>query len=154
MKSTQKKFLEVLLSNGGFIGQAAKAAGIHRTTHLYWMKTDLKYKQKFEEVYLEATEELLDEIECKLVEKAREGAQWAVTFFLKAKGRKRGYSFKDEPAPEKKPEDEKPPTIWVHSQEDAEIVQAIISEARQGEPAPPGSVAIYPNGVQPNSGFN
>jgi len=148
MKSTQKKFLEILLTNGGFIGQAAKAAGIHRTTHVYWMKTDSTYKQKFEEVYQEATEELLDEIECKLVEKAREGAQWAVTFFLKAKGRKRGYSFKEEPSSKKLPEDEKPPTIWVHTQEEAEIVESIISDARQGEPAPPGSVGIYPKGVQ------
>lgn len=153
MKSTQKKFLEALVKNGGFIGQAAKAAGIHRTTHLHWIKTDEKYKQKFEEVYQEATEELLDEIECKLVEKAREGAQWAVTFFLKAKGRKRGYSFKDDVPPLKKvPDDEKPPTIWVHSQEEAEIVESIISEARQGEPAPPGSVAIYPKGVQLSTG--
>jgi len=152
MKSTQKKFLEALLKNGGFIGQASKTAGIHRTTHLHWLKTDVKYKLKFEEVYLEATEELLDEIECKLVEKAREGAQWAVTFFLKAKGRKRGYSFKEEPPSKKVAEDEKPPTIWVHSQEEAELMEAIISDAKQGEPAPPGSVAIYPKGVQLGTG--
>ena len=153
MKATQKKFLEALVECNGFIGLAAKKAGIHRTTHQYWLNTDTKYKKRFEEVYLQATEDLLDEVESKLVEKAKEGAQWAVTFFLKAKGRQRGYSFKEEkPKLQDVVEDEKPPTIWVHSQEDAEIVEAIISEARQGEPAPPGSVAIYPNSVQHNAG--
>jgi|GEM_PF-1679537 len=154
MKSTQKKFLECLVTYNGFIGIAAKKAGIHRTTHLYWLKTDEKYKTRFEEVYLQATEDLLDEVESKLVEKAKEGAQWAVTFFLKAKGRQRGYSFKDEkPLPKQvSVTDEKPPTIWVHSQEEAELIEAIITDARQGDPAPPGSVGIYPSSVQKNAG--
>lgn len=154
MKATQKKFLVALAECNGFIGIAAKKAGIHRTTHLYWLKTDEKYKTRFEEVYLQATEDLLDEVENKLAEKAKEGVQWAVTFLLKAKGRQRGYTLKeDKTLPKQKAvEDEKPPTIWVHSQEDAEIIESIISDARGGGPAPPGSVGIYPSSVKSSVG--
>jgi hypothetical protein len=62
-------------------------AGINRTTHYEWLKTDLEYKDK-----VESLENLiLDFAETNLHQQIEEGNTTATIFLLKTKGRKRGY---------------------------------------------------------------
>ena len=92
-KSTKKeKFLKALESNLGHITDACKSANIHRQTYYMWIEKDKDFKQSCDDVQ----ETFLDLAESKLLEKIKEGDNTCIIFFLKTRGKKRGYIEKQE----------------------------------------------------------
>ena len=101
-KPTDKKkaLLEALEKSLGVITQACKMVGVHRSTHYDWMKTDDDYKAQVEEL----SEVALDFAESHLHKLIKDGNPAATIFFLKTKGKGRGYVERQEIAvAEKKP---------------------------------------------------
>ena len=84
----QKAMLRALEMTGHNITQACKKIGITRETHYYWLHNSDEYKKRDEELQ----ESLLDFAETMLMKKIKEGDTTGLIFFLKTKGKKRGYS--------------------------------------------------------------
>lgn len=83
----KKAMLEALEKNLGIVTQAAKLIGVSREQHYKWMKDDPKYKARVEELQ----DVVLDFAESKLHQSIQNGSDTATIFFLKTKGKKRGY---------------------------------------------------------------
>jgi len=84
----------------GIVSTACKAAGISRDTHYRWMKEDSEYKASVHEL----SEVALDFAESHLHKLIKDGNPAATIFFLKTKGKGRGYVERQEIAvAEKKP---------------------------------------------------
>ena len=96
----KKAMLEALEKALGVITQACKAVGIHRSTHYDWMQTDDTYRAAVEDIQ----EVAVDFAESHLHKLIKEGNPAATIFFLKTKGKNRGYVERQEIAvAEKKP---------------------------------------------------
>ena len=87
MKFSVKKTLEAYAKKGCNVSATCSAVGISRT-HFYRMRMENK---KFAEGLDEIYEALLDAAESRLVSKMDDGDITALIFFLKTKGKRRGY---------------------------------------------------------------
>lgn len=87
--TTLKKaaMLEALEKTLGVVTSAAKLAGIERTTHYTWMNDDAEYKAAVDEL----ENVTIDFVEAKLHKLVEDMNPTAVIFYLKTKGKKRGY---------------------------------------------------------------
>lgn len=88
----KKALLEALEKCLGIVTDACKNTNISRDTHYRWLKEDEKYKEAVEELEGVA----LDFAESKLHQKISTGDTTAIIFFLKTKGKKRGYIERQE----------------------------------------------------------
>ena len=88
----KEKFLKALKLNLGNISEGCKAINISRQTYYRWIDDD----QDFESKYQNVSESLLDLAENRLLEKINDYDTTSIIFFLKTKGRKRGYQEKQE----------------------------------------------------------
>ena len=88
----KKIFLETLKNKLGNITKACQAANIGRQTYYDWIDSD----KDFEQQCLFAKESLLDLAEHKLLQKIDTEDTTSIIFFLKTKGKKRGYVEKQE----------------------------------------------------------
>ena len=96
----KKALVEALEKSLGVVSTACKAAGISRDTHYRWLKEDPEYKAQVEEL----SEVAVDFAESHLHKLIRDGNPAATIFFLKTKGKSRGYVERQEIAvAEKKP---------------------------------------------------
>ena len=87
--STKKEnFLKALELKLGHISEACKSANIHRRTYYSWIDKDEEFREECDSV----SESLLDLAESKLLENIKKNDNTAIIFFLKTKGRKRGYN--------------------------------------------------------------
>jgi len=86
------QMLEALEKSLGIVTTATKAAGISRETHYRWMKEDPEYKEKVDSI----GDIALDFAESQLHKQIREGNSTATIFFLKTKGKNRGYIERQE----------------------------------------------------------
>lgn len=85
---TQKKaMIQALEKSLGVATSACKAVGINRSTHYEWLKTDKEYKKEVEDVENIA----LDFAESQLHKQISDGNTSGTIFYLKTKGKKRGY---------------------------------------------------------------
>lgn len=84
--------LEALEKSLGVVTTAAKAAGIDRDTHRLWLKDDAEYKAKVEEL----SDVALDFAESQLHKQILNGEVTSTIFFLKTKGKQRGYVERQE----------------------------------------------------------
>ena len=97
---TKKALVEALEKSLGVVSTACKAAGISRDTHYRWLKEDPDYKAQVEEL----SEVAIDFAESHLHKLIKDGNPAATIFFLKTKGKNRGYVERQEIAvAEKKP---------------------------------------------------
>ena len=71
----------------GVVTTACKQVGIGRTTYYDWLKTDEEFKAKVDELQNVA----LDYAESQLHQQIGEGNTSATIFYLKTKGKSRGY---------------------------------------------------------------
>lgn len=85
-------FLKNLQESKGIVSYACQQTGISRYTYYEWLKSDAKFKK----LALEITEYVIDLVEAKLLSNINEGDTTAIIFFLKTKGRKRGYVERQE----------------------------------------------------------
>jgi hypothetical protein len=83
----KKKMLEALEKSLGVVTQAAKLAGLDRGAHYKWMGNDPAYAA----AVLELENVSLDFAESKLFKEVEGGNITAIIFYLKCKGKKRGY---------------------------------------------------------------
>jgi hypothetical protein len=96
----KKALVEALEKSLGVVSTACKAASISRDTHYRWLKEDPEYKTAVEEL----SEVAVDFAESHLHKLIRDGNPAATIFFLKTKGKNRGYVERQEIAvAEKKP---------------------------------------------------
>lgn len=91
---TKKVMIEALEKSLGVVTTAAKQAGISRDTHYRWLKEDEEYKQSVEEL----SDVALDFAESQLFKQIKDGNTAATIFFLKTKGKHRGYIERQEHA--------------------------------------------------------
>lgn len=87
----KKLFLEALQRNFGNISKACEAVGIKRHTYYKWMKQE-KFSKEVEGVM----DSLVDHAESLLWKQMAEGNTTAVIFFLKCKGKHRGWIERQE----------------------------------------------------------
>ena len=88
----KEKFLKALKLNLGNISEGCKAINISRQTYYRWIDDDQDFESKCQNV----SESLLDLAENRLLEKINDYDTTSIIFFLKTKGRKRGYQEKQE----------------------------------------------------------
>lgn len=102
VKSTEKvqarvveskmRMLEALEASLGIVTTACKLAGINRKTHYEWLQKDERYKDAVKSL----EEVTLDFAESQLHSQIKQGSVAATIFYLKTKGRGRGYIERQE----------------------------------------------------------
>jgi hypothetical protein len=88
----KKAMLDALEKSLGVVTSACKSVGVGRTTHYLWMQEDKEYKAAVEEL----SDVAIDFAESQLHKQIKEGNSTATIFFLKTKGKKRGYVERQE----------------------------------------------------------
>jgi len=83
----KKAMLLALEQSLGIVTAAAKSVGIDRTTHYLWLKDDEDYKAAVDSIQ----DITLDFAESQLHKQIKEGEVTSTIFYLKTKGKKRGY---------------------------------------------------------------
>jgi len=91
-KTLKKKFLLIYAKKMANISEACKALKMSRRTYYDWMENDPKFVEIIEDIQ----EDEIDWAESKLKERIKEKDTTANIFFLKTKGKKRGYIEKTE----------------------------------------------------------
>ena len=88
----KRAMLEALEKSLGIVTTAAKSVGIARSTHYDWMTSDPAYK----EAVLSISDMALDFAESQLQKRMKDGSDAAIIFYLKTKGKRRGYIERQE----------------------------------------------------------
>ena len=88
----KKAMVEALEKSLGIVTTACKSVGINRSTHYDWMQDDEDYKK----AVLGIDDMTIDFAESHLHKKIKDGDTTATIFYLKTKGKKRGYVERSE----------------------------------------------------------
>lgn len=83
----KKAMIEALEKSLGIVTTSCRIVGISRETHYRWMRTDEKYKASVDSI----ADIALDFAESQLHQQIRDKDTTATIFYLKTKGKKRGY---------------------------------------------------------------
>lgn len=92
MKKDKAKFLENFRQGRGIVSYACEKTGISRATYYNWINGDEDFKKACEDI----NESVIDVVESKLLSQINDDNLTAIIFFLKTKGKKRGYVEKVE----------------------------------------------------------
>lgn len=92
MEAKKATFIKTLTESFGNISKACKAVGISRRTYYNWVEKDKEFKDEVENI----GEFIIDEVENHLFKQIKEGNTAATIFYLKTKGKHRGYIEKQE----------------------------------------------------------
>ena len=84
---TKKAMIEALEKSLGIVTTACKTVGISRETHYRWTREDENYKELVEGI----ADIALDFAESQLHKQIKDGEVSSTIFYLKTKGKKRGY---------------------------------------------------------------
>ena len=90
--NNKKAMLKALHETMGVITPACEAVGIARSTHYRWMDEDEDYKNNCEDI----GEKQIDFVESKLIENINNNDTTGIIFYLKTKGKHRGYIERQE----------------------------------------------------------
>jgi hypothetical protein len=88
----KKKLLAALEMSLGIVTEACEKAEITRSRHYAWMQSDEEYKKAVDDI----DSKFIDFAETHLKAQIEQGSTQATTFFLRTRGRKRGYNEKQE----------------------------------------------------------
>jgi hypothetical protein len=88
----KRQMIEALEKSLGIVTTACKQVGINRTTHYEWYKTDEDYKAAVDSLQ----DMVLDFAESQLHKQIQGGEVSSTIFYLKTKGKKRGYVERQE----------------------------------------------------------
>ncbi|NTV01923.1 MAG: hypothetical protein HGB04_03945 [Chlorobiaceae bacterium] len=90
---TRKKALLAALEKSlGVVSPACQATGINRSTFYEWYDLDAEFKKAVDEM----GELALDFTETKLLKRIKDESDTAIIFYLKTKGKRRGYIERQE----------------------------------------------------------
>ncbi len=92
MELKKKAIVEALKANMGNVSSSCEAIGISRKTFYQWKKEDEEFALLAEDL----DDVILDIVESSLLEQIKGGNVTATIFYLKTKGKHRGYSEKVE----------------------------------------------------------
>ena len=92
IQHTKKALIDALEKSLGVVTTACKIVGIDRTTFYRYLKDD----QDFAKMVQEIENVTLDFVESQLHKQIKENSTAATIFFLKTKGKKRGYIERQE----------------------------------------------------------
>ncbi len=87
-KRLKKRLLVALEKNLGIISISCKEAQVSRASYFNWMKNDEDFKKAVDEI----NEGVIDFVENQLYKKIEQGSEKSILFYMKYKGRKRGYT--------------------------------------------------------------
>ena len=87
----KRAMIEALEACLGLVTHACKKVGISRETHYKWLRQDEEYRLRCEQV----GEIVIDMAESSLYKQINQGNTAATIFFLKTRGKKRGYEQED-----------------------------------------------------------
>ena len=118
----KRLMLEALEKTLGVVTTACKEVGFDRTLHYRWLKNDPDYKEAVESI----EDIALDFAESNLFKLIKGGDTPSTIFYLKTKGKKRGYVERTEHTG--KDGEKLMPTIVVSSEETKSTLEKIISE--------------------------
>ena len=94
MKEDRKQaFIDNLKKSGGVICVACECTGINRSTYYRWRESDKQFADDVDEVM----DAQVDYVESKLMELINAHDTTATIFYLKTKGKKRGWTEKQQP---------------------------------------------------------
>lgn len=96
MDTNKKQVLEALIECKGIVTEACRKSGIARSTYYNWLSEDEEFKKEAED----AQEQAIDYVEGKLFSMIEDLDTTAAIFYLKTKGKKRGYVERQEMAVE------------------------------------------------------
>ena len=88
----KKAILEELEQSLGVVTTACKKVGIGRTTFYQWLKDDEEFAKQVDDI----SNITLDFAESQLHKQIKDGNTTATIFYLKTKGKKRGYIERQE----------------------------------------------------------
>jgi len=88
----KRTMIDALESTFGIVTKACEIAKITRAAHYKWLQEDPDYKAAYDDV----REMQLDMCEGELFRKIQEGSTPEILFYLKCRGKKRGYVEKQE----------------------------------------------------------
>ena len=88
----KKGMIEAMEKSLGIVTTACKQVGIARSTHYEWMLSDEDYKAAIDSLQDVA----LDFAESQLQKRMKDGSDAAIIFYLKTKGKKRGFVERQE----------------------------------------------------------
>lgn len=88
----KKAMIEALEKSLGVVTTACKSVGISRQTHYEWYREDEQYKKAVDDI----ADVALDFAESQLHKQIQNGEVSSTIFYLKTKGKKRGYIEKFE----------------------------------------------------------
>lgn len=94
LSTTAKKelMIQAMKSSLGNISGSTDQVGINRNTHYNWMKDDPQYAQDIKD----CLERSIDFAEASLMKNIQDGNTTATIFYLKTKGKNRGYIERQE----------------------------------------------------------
>lgn len=87
-EENKRLLLLALEKHGGLINRACREVGLSRTSHHNWYHGDPEYKEAVDIIQ----EGYLDIAESELFKKIKEGDTKSIFFYLRYRGKKRGYS--------------------------------------------------------------
>lgn len=88
----KEKFLQAYKNSLGIVSAACEMVGIPRKTYYRWVKDDEDFAAKVKDM----ADFQCDFVESKLLKKIEEGDTTAIIFYLKTKGKSRGYTTNPE----------------------------------------------------------
>lgn len=92
MQVQKGMMIQAMEKSLGIVTTACRSVGVSRDTHYRWLREDSEYRQAIDSIESMA----LDLAESKLHQEILNGNTACIIFFLKTKGKKRGYVEKQE----------------------------------------------------------
>lgn len=87
-ENNKRLLLEALEKHLGIVTPACKEVGMSRDTFYRYYKTDAEFKAKVDEI----NEVTIDFVENQLLKQIKNGSERSILFYMKYKGRGRGYN--------------------------------------------------------------
>lgn len=87
-ENKKEKVIEALEKTMGIVHTACQMVNIARATFYRWIQEDKEFGQKVDEI----KNLQMDFVESKLLKNIGDGKETSIIFYLKTKGRNRGYS--------------------------------------------------------------
>jgi len=88
MELKKEELIKALIRNLGNVTQSCQDVGMSRDRYYVYLRTDTEFKRKVDDI----DNIQLDFVESKLIENIRAGDKGSIMFYMRYKGRKRGYT--------------------------------------------------------------